>query len=256
MHSSGSAARARGFGVLLIAHRGARALASENTMAAFLIALDHGADGLELDVRRTRDGALVIMHDDDVATTTGGTGRISGMNLTEVRALDAAFRAPDRRAPEPVPTLPEVLHAFAGRTRIYVELKPWFDNDGFHSADVIARAVCELIGDMPGVTVSSFDPAAVAVVRELLPRVPTGLGCLEGADVMTSLRVAVAAGHAECHVPESKVDASYVRAAHEAGRRVLAWTVNDSPRLIELRALGVDGVFTDDPAAARAALEG
>lgn len=240
--------------MLLIAHRGASAHAPENTIAAYRKALEAGPDGIEVDVRLTADGVPVLMHDDDTARTTATPGRISSMTLREVRALDAAARADGWGRREAVPTLEEFLALCAGRTRLFLELKGALRSDGYVPAEPVARAVAPMIAGVADVVVSSFDPVAVAAMRALAPGVATGIGCLPLFAPDWALEIAVAAGHAECHLPQDMIDADVVARAHEAGVRVLGWTVNEAGRLRALDAIGCDGVFTDDPAGARAAL--
>jgi glycerophosphoryl diester phosphodiesterase len=232
--------------VLLIAHRGSSSRAPENSLAAFAAALEDGADGVEFDVRLTADGHPVVAHDDDLARTTGASGRISELRLDHVRAFRAAGR--------PIPTLEETLGALAGRTRLVVELKADLGHGGFRSAEPVARAAAPLLLKVPSLTVSSFDPAGVSAIRELLPGVATALIGARIFDPMLVLGGAMAGGHGECHIDRNRVTAEFVASAHHAGKRVMAWTVDDPARAAELRGWGVDGVFTDDPAGLRAAL--
>lgn len=239
--------------MILIAHRGTPLLAPENTLPAFRLALEAGADGIEFDVRVTIDGRLVVIHDDDPSRTTDGSGRIEAMTFAEVRMLDAghAWGWSERLQ---VPEAREVIAVAAGRARLYVELKASWRGGEFRSAAPVAEAILPLVVGVPGVTLSSFDPAAVAAVRAAAPEIPTGLGCAEVFMLDWCLETSVAAGHQECHVSDRSVSVDFVRRAHNAGLRVLVWTVNESARLRELREWGVDGVFTDDLAGARAVL--
>ncbi|HVL32774.1 MAG TPA: glycerophosphodiester phosphodiesterase [Actinomycetota bacterium] len=227
--------------MLLIAHRGLSARAPENTLEAFSRALDAGCDGIETDVRLTADGGLVLLHDDELARTTGVRGRASDMRFADVVALG-------------VPSLEEFLELCAGRTRMYLELKGSFRPDGFRSAEPVARAVAPLLQETFDVVVSSFDPTATALVREVAPSIPTGVGgpAMLGPD--WALEVAVEGNHREVHVAEETIDVGFVARANAAGKAVLGWTVNDPARLRALRGMDVDGVFTDDVSAAREAL--
>ena len=116
---------------VIFAHRGASALAPENTIAAFDLALEHHADAVELDVQLTADGHLVVIHDKSVARTTGGVGNVNTMHLEEIKALDAGSSFDARFRGEPVPTLEEVFERYGGKLYINVELKnetsPWND---------------------------------------------------------------------------------------------------------------------------------
>lgn len=109
--------------ILVIAHRGAHADAPENTLAAFRRAIELGCDYVEMDVRRTKDGALVLMHDRAVDRTTNGTGNVADLTLAEIRALDAGSRRGARWAGEKVPTFEEALALCKGKIRIYVDNK-------------------------------------------------------------------------------------------------------------------------------------
>jgi glycerophosphoryl diester phosphodiesterase len=235
--------------VLLIAHRGAHrgragapAPAAENTREAFLAALGARADGIETDVRLTADGVPVLSHDDEAADAGGAPVSIS--------------RTERARLPERVPSLADLLSIAAGKTALYLELKMWSDDDGFHSAAEVMDAIAPMVRGVPRVTISSFDPAAIDAARALCPGAPTGLGVLEGADPAWGIEEAIAGSHDELHLHESVIDADVLARARAAGLRVLGFTVNDPARVRELAALGAHGVFTDDPAGARAALSG
>jgi glycerophosphoryl diester phosphodiesterase len=231
--------------VRVIAHRGSSARAPENTLAAFRAALDDGADGIELDARLTADGVVVVMHDDDIARTTNGEGRVSEMSFEQLPALRASGF-------ELIPSLEEVLALVGGRTAIVVEIKGAFGGARTISGEDVARAVLPLIDGVPFVLASSFDLAAVAVVRALAPSVPTAITIGRHSSLDETLSIAIAAGHSEIHLPHDVVDQAFVARAHEAGRAVVAYTVNDRARARELEEIGLDGIFSDDPAGVRA----
>jgi glycerophosphoryl diester phosphodiesterase len=218
--------------------------APENTLAAFRAALEDGADGVELDARLTADNVVVVMHDDDVARTANGTGRVSEMSFEQLRTLRI-------RGTELIPTLEEVLDFVRGRTGVVVEIKGAFGSARTTPGAEVARAVVPLIEGIPAVTASSFDPGAVAVVRALAPSVPTAITIGRHTSLDETLSLAIEAGHSEIHLPADVVDQPFVARAHEAGRAVLAYTVNDRAQARELEQMGVDGIFSDDPAAIR-----
>lgn len=238
----------------VIAHRGASAIAPENTLVAFERAVADGADGIELDARLTADGVVVIMHDDDVATTTTGTGRISEMTFDEVRALDAAGRRGGWPGALRVPTLDEAIAAVAGRVPLTIELKGALHGGSFISAAPVARAIAPVVSSLERVVVSSFEPQATAAMREIAPGVRTAITSFHGVDPSWALALAIEVGHAECHVPRADVSEDFVERAHAAGIEVLCWTVDEPADVAEMVRMGVDGIFTDDPARARAAL--
>jgi len=196
--------------------------------------LDAGADGIETDVRLTADGVPVLSHDDIF-----GDGSITARPIADLPGI---------------PRLDDLLGLAGGKTALYLELKVWRAGDQFHSASSIATAIAPAIEGIPNVTVSSFDPAAVATMHALRPGGTTGLGVLEGADPSWGIEAAGGAGHAELHVPEAAIDADFLVRAHDAGLRVLGFTVNSVARARTLADLGCDGVFTDDPSGLSAAL--
>jgi glycerophosphoryl diester phosphodiesterase len=213
---------------LVLAHRGASRAAAENTPEAFRLALTLGADGVELDTRRAAGGGLVVHHDRELA----------GM--------------PVRRLAEPLlPTLTAALDASAGGI-VNVELKT--DGD---VAGGVAAALCGLLrwrGARDRVLASSFDPAALRTLRALRPDLPTALVVGADGDVAAALREAARAGHRALHPKAELVDGSLVESAHALGLALYAWTVNDADELQRLAKLGVDGVITDVPDVALAAL--
>src|SRR5436309_263912 len=122
----------------IVAHRGASALAPENTLAAFRRALEAGAPAVECDVHLTADGAPIVIHDARVDRTTNGTGEVASLTLAALRALDAGGWFDPRFAGERLPTLEETLAIAAGRSRVFVELKPG------GGAALVDRALAEI----------------------------------------------------------------------------------------------------------------
>jgi glycerophosphoryl diester phosphodiesterase len=249
--------------VQLIGHRGAAALAPENTLAAIDAGLLAGADGVEVDVRLTSDGALVLLHDADLASTTNGVGRVADVSLEALRALDAGYRfSPDgvtypaRGRSLGVPTLAEALDRVPPERTLIVEIKgtPW--EPGHDPTEPVAQAVALALRGHAGrsIAVSSFNPRALAVVREGCPGVRTGVLTAAGFDADSNLAAAVTGGHEECHVPGTNIDEAFVSRAHAAARRVVAWTIDRPDLLRALASYGVDAVICDDPGAARRAL--
>jgi glycerophosphoryl diester phosphodiesterase len=237
----------------LFGHRGAAAVAPENTVASFARAMEMGADGVECDVRRTIDGELVLIHDDDLSRTTGAAGRASEMTLAQLRELDASgLYAGPGLAPTRVPTVEEVWEVTGGRVIFEIKGTSWDTVDARGTAGSLVRFLDGR--DTSGVVVSSFDPAVLAVVRSEAPGVVTGLLSAAAFDPASVIEAAVQGSHAICFLPDAVVTASAIEQAHEAGRLVIPWTANDAARLRELAGWGADGVITDDPGAARAAL--
>jgi glycerophosphoryl diester phosphodiesterase len=219
-------------GMLVLAHRGANRLEPENTVPAMAAALAHGADGVELDVHRSLEGALVVHHDPEISA-----GLLGRLTLDEIRAA----------RPE-VPTLDEVLDVCRG-TLVNVEVK---DSDPRASLALVAlldaRAAA---GPADDVLVSSFDVATVDLVHAATADLPTGLLSF-GLAPDDALDVAFARGHVAVH-PDVwtllTVDvAGFVTRAHDRGVRVNVWTVNEADQVEWLQNAGVDAVITDDAA--------
>lgn len=234
------------------AHRGARARAPENTLAAFQLAREEGADGIELDVRTTRDGIVVVAHDLDLARVTSRRDlRLVGeLHLRELRQVELD-------GDERVPTLADVLDWAAPLDlRVNVELK---HDDPRHLG--LVRAVARLLRGRPRVTerviLSSFHPRLLALAAALAPGVPRAFIVHAGqrlawthAAVLGAKALGVLAYH-----PERKLcTPSLVAGWKRAGLVVNPWTVNDAREAVDLAALGVDGLITDDPAGVIAAL--
>jgi glycerophosphoryl diester phosphodiesterase len=215
-------------------------------MLAFERAIAAGADGIELDVRLDGGGHVVVFHDRELARLTGRAGRIE--------ALPAAERAALRVGGEPVPLLAEVLSALD--TDVNVELKA--PRPGGAGALVAAAArVIRDSGKADRVLVSSFDPIALIQLHRHLPGAATGY--LFHEDQALALRkgwVGRWIGATAVHPQHTLVDQASIARWHRAGLPVNVWTVNDPDELRRLAALGVDGVFADDPGAALAVLAG
>jgi glycerophosphoryl diester phosphodiesterase len=243
---------------LVLGHRGAKAYAPMNTIPAFELAADQGADGVELDVHLTKDGHPVIVHDFTVDSTTDGSGLVREMTLAEVKALDAGSWFGPEFAGLRVPTLGEVFEAVGQRLFINVEIKSeTVETDGVEQvvADVIVAH-----GMRDRVIVSSFNPYALQRFRAIMPDVPIGflyqtgyqpVGDVDMLALMNSLNV----GYEALHPHQLMIDADYMAAARQSGHFVNTWTVNDPARAVELRDLGVNAIITDNPDTVIAALK-
>ncbi|MFP5224502.1 MAG: glycerophosphodiester phosphodiesterase [Actinomycetota bacterium] len=226
--------------MLVVGHRGARAHEPENTLASFERALSDGADGIEFDVVLTADHVPVISHDDLLARTCGSNQRISALSVTELRSLNEATAA--------IPTLEEVLEAFAGRTRLFVELKAVLDSArGFISSAEVAERSVDLLQGVPDLVVSSFDPSGPAIARRA--GLPIAHGVVAEASCTPFVTSARDAGCVQIHPIASMVDDPLIEAAHAVGLEVICWTVDDPHEAERFAAMGVDGIFSDDPAA-------
>ncbi|MFE5740764.1 glycerophosphodiester phosphodiesterase [Streptomyces celluloflavus] len=219
---------------LTIGHRGVMGVEPENTLRSFVRAEREGLDVIELDLRLSKDGALVVMHDAEVDRTTDGSGPIVEHTLAELRELDAGRG-------EPIPVFEEVLDAVGAP--LQAEIK-----------DVAAaRALAEVMRsrDLTGrIEVISFHDEALAAIRALLPGVRTALVASRyGAEVVDRAR-AVGAHRLSLNI--RRLTLELVERAHTARLTVLGWTVNTHDHLRLARGLGLDGVVTDQPEIRRA----
>ncbi len=234
----------------IIAHRGASAYAPENTLAAFWLAVEQGAHAIELDAKLTHDGRVVVYHDQRLGRTAAGQARIRDVDLAELAALDASQGFPGGYPPTHIPTLDAVLEAVAPKIPINIELT------NYNALwDALPQRVAELVVRYEAVDrvwFSSFNPVALYRVARLLPQVPRGFLVLPGARGRLVYRLfAPLISHQALHPHVSAVHPALVRAQHRRGRRVFVYTVNSPPVMQRLRALQVDGIFTDDPLLAR-----
>ncbi|HEY7374791.1 MAG TPA: glycerophosphodiester phosphodiesterase [Polyangia bacterium] len=234
---------------LIVAHRGASAIETENTVGAFARARADGADGVELDVMTCGTGELLVFHDDDLGRLAGRPERIADTPFAVLRA--AALTAGAR-----IPTLDEVFEACGPEMLVNVELK--LPARGRPPLAPLVEAVAGAVaraGAAGRVLVSSFHPGAVRAWMRRQPAVPAGL--LFERDAPLPLRRAWAAAWLQPSAlnPEFVLcSAARVAAWHRRGYMVNVWTVDDPAALASCRRMGVDGVITNNPARARAAL--
>jgi glycerophosphoryl diester phosphodiesterase len=235
----------------VIAHRGASAFAPENTLAAFELAIEQYADGIELDVKLTSDGHVVVIHDATINRTTNGSGKVSDISLEEVRELDAGSWFDNKFLGERIPTLDEVFKHIGGKTIINVELTNYYSNP-FNALPEKVVTLVQKYGLEEQVLLSSFNPIALRRTRHLLPQVPIGLLALPG------LGGAWARGftgglinHQALHPEHNDVTLNLIARSHRKGRCVLTWTVNHENDMQRLFLLGIDGIITDYPLLAR-----
>ena len=244
-------------GVVCYAHRGARAHAPENTLAAFTLAFELGAEGIECDVQRSRDGRLVIIHDGTVDRTTDGTGPVAEQCFDELRALNAGVRFHRRQL---IPTLDEVLDVVARRGgELNLEIKGESVEDALATAAAVEPALRALAEEQRArLLVSSFEHPAVALLKARLPWLRVALlygGEWRDQDPRDLIAPARALGAEAVHPGVRLVTLELVQRAHEAGLRVNVWTANRRGTIRKLIAWGVDGLFSDYPERVVAARE-
>lgn len=227
---------------LIIGHRGASAEAPENTLAAFGLAAEQGAHGIELDARLSADGNVVVMHDATVDRTTAGSGAVARMTTEALKALDAGLG-------QPVPTLDNVFQTFGPSLLYNVELK---------GCGLWGRGLEEAVADRIAayhlenqVVVSSFNPLCVRRARSTLSETTmVALVWAYGPRWLSHLPVRAEADHPHY----SKVNETYISWARHQGVRVHVWTVDDPSEAQRLTRLGVQAIVTNKPRTIREAL--
>ena len=238
---------------LLIAHRTAMGVQPENTLAGIAAAVEAGADGVEVDVRATRNGVPVLVHDASLARTAGDPRRVADVTRDELRALLVSQRHsvadPHGDAgPQPVPTLEEALAAASGSLLVIEVKQPG-----------IAPAVAGLVRAgraFDRCWLWSFDDAVCADYAAALPGVPVALLAGRDADPTATIARAARLGLAGVSLERSLIDAPVARSARAAGLALATWTVNHPAQARRLRALGVDAICSDDPARLEPAVRG
>lgn len=216
-------------------HRGARGYEPENTARSVRRALALGADGVEVDVYFV-DGRLMVIHDDTLDRTTNGHGPVEDKTFAELRSLDAGQG-------EQIPVLEEIFEVVDRRTLVNVELK------GPRTAAPVAALIEDYVRCRGWVhtdfLVSSFDQIQLQEFRALQPKVRLGALFEKGGPDLAARTVQLGAW--SLHLSRRLVTPELVANAHQRGLKVFVFTVNEVKALARLRALGVDGVFTDYP---------
>jgi len=227
--------------MLVIGHRGASAAYAENTLIAFAGAVAQGADGIELDVRRTSDGALALSHDDTLP---------DGTVVVDTAMADL---------PEPMTDLASALEVCRPLAVVNTEIKNWPDDKDFDATEQLAAAVVALLDargelDDGRNLISCFHLPTVDRVHELAPGLATAwlLGMVE--DPAELIDKAAAHGHVAVHPHHAFVNDDFVARAHAAGLKVNTWTCDDPDRIRWLADLGCDAVVTNAPDVALRAL--
>lgn len=233
------------------AHRGASAYAPENTMPAFNLSVEQGADGVEFDVQRSLDGELVVIHDETINRTSNGFGRVVDLTLEQLRMCDFSNGFVGHRNVK-IPTLRETLDLFEPTDlTINIELKNSIEL--YPGMEREVAALVEEAGLTNRVVVSSFNHYSLANLRGVLP--PERIGLLYSDGLYDPWRYAEWFGAANLHPHFLTLrDPNFLWLAHEAGVRVNAWTVDEDDDIRWLAGLGIDAVVTNFPDRARRAV--
>ena len=211
----------------MISHRGAHQTLPENSIPAFLRAIELGAEAIELDVHGTKDGTVVVHHDRIVNALDMPPRRISDLSLSELQE----FRLDDGIA---IPTLAAVLDAIGSKATVYVEIK----------AALIEPLVVRVIREHSATcAVHSFDHRIVKTVKSIFPAIRAGV--LQVARHVDPVAALAASGAEDLWQDVSYIDEDLVARAHRVNARVIAWTANEAEQWETLRRMGVDGICTD-----------
>ena len=216
--------------MLRIGHRGARAYAPENTLASFKKALEIGVDAVELDVRKTKDNQLVVIHDADVKRTTRGEGLVSELTLKEIKSFSA-------EKGEKIPTLEETLDFLDKKVKVFIELK----ETGIEEQ---VLSIVHAKGLEKNVVITSFLEDALKKVRELDKDIETGLIY---AKHKNPIKVALELKANYLFALYRFTHTANVQKAHENGLKVIVWTINTPQEVEEYAKKGVDGIASDKP---------
>ncbi len=244
---------------LIIAHRGARADAPENTLPAFQEARNQAADGIELDVTLSADGHIIVIHDNTLDRTTTRTGNVAGLTLEQIKAADAGLPFSPEYEGTRIPTLDEVFDAFGHTFNVInVELKGFAPGKSTLPGDVIAcinnhKPTSQIL-------ISSFNPLLLRQVNRIAPPGLVRIGYLmTGGGPIRALQniMAPLIGSLDAWHPHYvTVTSDTLRRSSERSIDVNVWTVNDEIDIRAMTDMGVSGIITDKPAFARQIIQG
>jgi len=237
---------------LLIAHRGASREAPENTLAAFDLAWQQGADGIEADFRLTRDGRVVCLHDASTGRTAGVDISVAEASFDELRRLDVGRWKGARWQGQSIPSLEEVLARLPAGKRIFIELK-----SGPELIEPLRRILSDAGVPVGQLRLLAFDAQLVASLKEQLPGIrvclnldyrwslPTLSWSPSRAEIRATLEHCGADGlSSRAH---ALLDAQFVAGLHQGGKEIHVWTVDSARRAAHYRGLGVDSIMTNRP---------
>ncbi|MFC2159034.1 glycerophosphodiester phosphodiesterase [Acidobacteriota bacterium] len=223
----------------ITAHRGASAYTPENTLIAYQTAMDMGADRAELDVWLSKDGEVVLMHDEELLKTTGAEGMVWELTLDELKKLEAGAWFSEKFRGETIPTLREVIHLVRGEMKLNIEVKT------SQPEPRIAQKVVDLVRSenfIDHCIVTSFDREVIEDVKRIAPEITTGFIFDEDypEDVMKGNWDILSCSH-------EIATKAFVKETHRNGKRIHVWTINDEAQIRHFTRLNVDGIITDKP---------
>jgi len=233
--------------VFITAHRGFSGRAPENTLAAFRAAIDAGCDMIELDVHLSRDRRVVVIHDDRLERTTGGSGKVADRTFAELQRLDAGSWFDPRYSGERIPALAEVLSLTRDRILVNIELKKGKRHLPYTMEELADLALGEVeradLSDQ--VLFSSFDRAAIDRILERNPRLHAAL--ITDKPWKRPEDPGGGKRYPTLNCRFTVLNEENIRLARAGGVRIHAWTVNAPEEMRKAIALGVDGIITNHP---------
>lgn len=228
----------------IVGHRGARGEAPENTLAGFQVALEAGVAEVELDVRLSRDGHLIVVHDSNLKRTTGEKGEARHYTLYQISGLDARQNTPGWHSPVRIPALREVVEYCGPAMRFQFEVKG-ADGPLLHRLAHQLMALIEQMDLYHRVVVTSSHTGFLRMIGNMAPRLERGY--VSDSRYQQPTRRAAALGCTWLMPRYTLVDQALMRRARRRGLKVSVWTVNDLVEAERLAQLGVDGLITDFP---------
>lgn len=230
---------------LIIGHRGASAYAPENTMSAFKMAYEMGANAIEFDVKLTKDGEVVVLHDATLDRTTNGSGRLSEWSLEEIKKLDAGGYLNGKYTVEHIPTLNEVLENLGACLLFNIELT----NYASITDDLAKKVIREVEerGMENQVLLSSFNPLTLIRANGITKRIPTALLISRKQSALMRGLLQWITPYDVYHPHYSLVSRNLVVDQHRKGRKIITWTVNEPEHIRTLLKMRIDGIITDKP---------
>ncbi|HZW81933.1 MAG TPA: glycerophosphodiester phosphodiesterase [Candidatus Deferrimicrobium sp.] len=228
--------------LLILGHRGASSLAPENTLPAFNLAAHSGAQ-IELDVQLSKDGQVVVIHDERLERTTNGKGFVGNHTLAELKQLDAGSWFSEKYAGTSIPTLDEVFTTLPNKVSINIELKT-----NFIPYTGIEQKVIESVKRhkaMSRVLISSFNWESLTIAHRLEAKLKLGL-LFDNIQPQLWSKARLLNVYS-IHPLATLLSPDLVWQSHSWGYHVLPWVVNSRKRMLKLKSMGVDGFFTDCP---------
>ena len=223
---------------VIIAHRGASANAPENTLAALELAIEEGADWVEIDVQETREGEVVVIHDSDLKKIGGSAMKVFEAPLAELQNVDIGSWKDPSFSDQRVPTLQQVLALCKNRINVVIELKYYGKEENLEES--VVRLV-ETAGMQDQIVVMSLNYPGIQKMKSIRPGWKLGLIASVAIGDITRLDAEFFAINAKF------ASRAFIRSVHQRNRKVMVWTVNDPIGMSAMMSRGVDGIITDKP---------